>query len=293
MEMRRALLLLWAGASNAVNPMDDVLGGAIQPPTDSLAANQSSSGPEPLGMVALPAVDIGAPAEASAPAEKGDPIFKHNGTSTHFWIKAGVSTPLLNWTSHDGMNKLELSGKTFARKMTGDQWFKELVLKCDGSEVLTLTAQSNHKSGGPMLVKQSLNTTGVNITVHDAKGLSSGRQWAESVEVESNGIAFSIKSASATKFVKAGPKDEFHHLNLEFPNGLNTAKNTLPSGILAQFAGVQTMVADTEKMLKRPITKQQKHKRHARQVARKKQEKQNLKVMATRYVNNDHTVPAK
>ena len=105
-------------------------------------------------------------------------------------------------------------------------------------------------------------------------------------------IAFSIKSASATKFTKAGPTDEMHHLNLEFPNGLTTAKGSGPTGILAQFAGVQTMVATTKEMLKRPVTKQQKHKRHARQVVRKKQAKHNLKVMATRYVNNDHTNPA-
>ena len=136
MEIRRALLLLWAGASNAVNPLDDVLAAAILPPSDHVPANRSST-----GQTALAAEDIGAPAEASAPAEKGDPIFKHNGTSTHFWIKAGVSTPLLKWPSHDGMNALELSGKTFARKATGDQWFKELVVAQGETTVVRVSAE--------------------------------------------------------------------------------------------------------------------------------------------------------
>lgn len=231
------------------------------------------------------------PAPSAPPATfsvHGDPIFKFNGTGTHFWVKEGVLTPLLTWPSSDG-HVLELSGRTFARTATGDQWFKELVLGNNGDVVLTLTAQSAHKKSGPMLVHKSANTTAVNITVHEAKGQSGGRQWAESVEVTANGIAFSVKSASATKFAHNGPRDEFHHLNLDFPHGVNTGIGA--TGIFAQLARVEPMLAATKEMLKRPVTEKQKHARHARQVVRKKTTARNERIKATRYQNNDHSNP--
>lgn len=267
---------------NALMP-SVVLDAASTPLTASLVANSAKATSTASSLVAASAED--------SPSIHGDPIFKVNGKSTNFWIKAGTMTPLLTWPSHDGLHTLQLSGRTFARKATGDQWFKELVLGRDNETVLTLTAQSNHKSVGPMLVHTSSNTTAVNITVNEAKGQSGGRQWAESVEVKANGICFSVKSASATKFAKGGPQDEFHHLNLEFPHEL--ASGVGATGLFAQLAGIEPMAEATEKLLKRPVTSKQKHQRHARQVARKKQEKHNREIKATRYVDNEHTNPAR
>ena len=176
-------------------------------------------------------------------------MFKHNGTGTHFWIKEGVLTPLLTWRTADH-RFLELSGKTFARKATGDQWFKQLVLDCDGHVLLSLTAQSATSEGGPMLVKQGrAGESMVNITVSNGK-----------VEVEANGVEFSVKSASAVKFVRDVARDKYHHLNLEFSRGIPAGVGA--TGLFAQLAGLEPTLAATKEMLKRPASEQRRRLRH-------------------------------
>ena len=49
----------------------------------------------------------------------GDPMFKVNGTGTHFWIKAGTRTPLLTWPLDDG-SLATLSRKTIDNAATGN-----------------------------------------------------------------------------------------------------------------------------------------------------------------------------
>ena len=118
---------------------------------------------------------------------------------------------------------------------------------------------------------------------------------------QSSRAKYSVKSASATKFAMDGPRDEFHHLNVEFAGGLNTGIGA--TGIFAQLAGVEPMLAATKEMLKRPVTKKQEQKRTARKVARKKLAKRtirmrakmtarNERVKAPRYQNNEHSNPA-
>ena len=51
----------------------------------------------------------------------GDPMFKVNGTGTHFWIKAGTLTPLLTWPLDDE-SVATLSGRTIDNAATGNQW---------------------------------------------------------------------------------------------------------------------------------------------------------------------------
>ena len=74
------------------------------------------------------------------PSVHGDPMFKVNGTGTHFWIKAGKLTPLLSWMS--GGATMELSGRTFNNAETGNQWFDELLISTDGSPALRVTIVS-------------------------------------------------------------------------------------------------------------------------------------------------------
>ena len=59
----------------------------------------------------------------------GDPMFKVNGSGTHFWIKQGVLTPLLEWTpDSDPSATMVLSGSTFDSAETGSQWFDRFVV---------------------------------------------------------------------------------------------------------------------------------------------------------------------
>ena len=88
------------------------------------------------------------PPEAPTPiAIHGDPMVKYNGTGTHFWIPAGKLSPLLTWKSATGRT-LELRGRTFERKETGNQWFEQLVVKRDGDVVLDVRV--NHNALGAM-----------------------------------------------------------------------------------------------------------------------------------------------
>ena len=170
----------------------------------------------------------------------GDPMFKYKGTGTHFWIKEDVLQPLLEWRTVDG-HALELSGRTFARKSTGNQWFKQLIIAQDGDVLLDVAAQSAGNPGGPMTVKRPTSTSpaGVNIT-----------ETNERVYFESNGVAFDVKSASAVKFDADAARDKFHHLNLAFASGI--PRGVGATGIFAQLAGLEPMLAATKEMLKRP-----------------------------------------
>ena len=50
-------------------------------------------------------------------------MFKANGTSTHFWLKEGELTPLIQ------SGDVIISGRTFNRKDTGHQWCAVLVAR--------------------------------------------------------------------------------------------------------------------------------------------------------------------
>lgn len=56
-------------------------------------------------------------------------MLKVNGTGTHFWLVEDRLTPLLTWPIEE-KKSITLSGKTFNRPETGNQWFDEFVLSC-------------------------------------------------------------------------------------------------------------------------------------------------------------------
>lgn len=70
------------------------------------------------------------------------------------------------------------------------------------------------------------------------------------VYFESNGVALDVKSASAVKFDADAACGKFHHLNLAFASGIPHGFGA--TGIFAQLAGLEPMLAATKEMLKRP-----------------------------------------
>jgi hypothetical protein len=58
----------------------------------------------------------------------GDPMFKVNGTGSHFWMLPNVLTPLLTWTSPAGKDMV-LSGITFETPDAANQWCAWLVAR--------------------------------------------------------------------------------------------------------------------------------------------------------------------
>ena len=185
---------------------------------------------------------------AAAPISvHGDPMFKTNGTGTHFWLKDGVLTPLLLWRSSDGNHTLELSGRTFAREATGDQWFKQMVVAVDGTKLLDVATRSDRRAHeGPMRVTRPLESklpTGIaeaaNIDVAD-----------DLIKVEANGVYFEVRPAEAAKFSGKAAKAQYEHLNVHFDRGIPATVGA--SGLFAQLAGIEPMLASTKEMLVRP-----------------------------------------
>ena len=176
----------------------------------------------------------------------GDPMFKSNGTGTHFWVKEGTLTPLLTWHSAKG-KKIELSGRTITHHKSDYQWFKQLVLTQDGKAVVDMVAhdpgakRNNALQGDPFKVTRGEAQLESNSLV---------KITTEKVEVEINGLHFVVQPSEARKFTTVQERQHYEHLNLHFdrgiPGGLGAA------GILAELAGIQPMSASTKAMLLRP-----------------------------------------
>jgi len=111
----------------------------------------------------------------------GDPMFKVNGTGTHFWLSEGIMTPLL--TSGDIM----LSGKTFSRPDTGHQWFDELTVSNKGKVVLDVTT-----ANGRTRVKLD----GKVVTAR--QGRAAGKVSANGVEISFDGTKGVIATPEAS-----------------------------------------------------------------------------------------------
>ena len=176
----------------------------------------------------------------------GDPMFKSNGTGTHFWVKEGTLTPLLTWHSAKG-KKLELSGRTITHHKSDYQWFKQLVLTQDGEAVVDMVAhdpgakRSNALEGDPFKVTRG---------EAQLEPSSLVKITTKMVEVEINGLRFVVQPSEARKFTTVQERQHYEHLNLHFdrgiPGGLGAA------GILAELAGIQPISATTQSMLLRP-----------------------------------------
>ena len=183
------------------------------------------------------------PPEASTPiAIHGDPMFKYNGTGTHFWIPAGKLSPLLTWKSATG-HTLELRGRTFERKETGNQWFKQLVVvQVNGEKDDTIVDVTSNNDGCSVKRPASVATPeGVNVTVTEVPPM---------VQVEANGVAVELKAARSLHFKEKEDAAHWAHLNMELPEGIPVGAQA--SGIFAELAGAAPMSAETKEMLAKP-----------------------------------------
>ena len=82
-----------------------------------------------------PSMDGGCPPGCHMPpTAHGDPMFKVNGTGSHFWLLEDKMTPLLTWPGSPCQKTpckkttMTFSGKTFKRAETGHQWFNEFAV---------------------------------------------------------------------------------------------------------------------------------------------------------------------
>jgi len=184
----------------------------------------------------------------------GDPMFKHNGTSMHFWIKEGELTPLLSWTAPGReANKMKLSGVTYSRENSGNQWFEQLVVSKDGKDLVDVKVD---RVGGKMNVELAgvpvehvgdLSWRG-GVTVTSSK-----RHGRDYLHLQAGGLQIDMDSYKAQKFKDETTQKKFQHLNLKFTRGIpNIIK---PSGILAELHGATKMSDATKAMLKPGISK--------------------------------------
>jgi len=177
----------------------------------------------------------------------GDPMFKSNGTGTHFWLKDGVLTPLLLWRSSDGNHTLELSGRTFAREATGDQWFKQFIVAVDGTKLLDVAARSEPRAHEGLIRVTRPSESKLPAGVADVANIDVAD---DRIKVEANGVYFEVRPTEAAKFSGKAAKAHYEHLNVNFERGIPTAVGA--SGLFAQLAGIEPMLASTKEMLVRP-----------------------------------------
>merc|ERR1712086_893206 len=90
----------------------------------------------------------------------GDPMFKINGTGSHFWLVEGILTPLLT------LGNVAVMGKTFGRRATGHQWFEEFTIS-NGKVVLDVAASNGGRAqvklGGKVVSSGKLATNGLTV----------------------------------------------------------------------------------------------------------------------------------
>ena len=169
-------------------------------------------------------------------AVHGDPMFKHNGTGTHFWIKEDVLTPLLLWRTADWL-VMELSARTFNRPETGNQWIRQVVVAQNGTTVLDVSATTDERQ---ISVKRPARA-GKDVHIQVGKD--------DTIDVEANGVRFVLKPAQATKFYGHETRHKYEHLDMQFPEGISAVPS---QRAFAQLAGVQPMLAATKELLVEP-----------------------------------------
>lgn len=200
-------------------------------------------------------VEYTASSDDIAVAVHGDPMFQHDGKGQHFWLKEGVLSPLLDWTSDDG-HKMSLQGLTVANAETGHQWFKQIALVRDGKQVFDAKAGFSTKpvlamSGNDDGLDGLLGLAPGNTTaVVDASTKFVGpkaNQKAVQV-IKAGGMTFELSAESAHKFADAAQQSKYAHVNVKMPNGL------VPSatGLFAELAGAQPMSGATKALLRSP-----------------------------------------
>jgi len=190
----------------------------------------------------------------------GDPMFRYNGTGTHFWLKNGHMTPLLTWVTAEGRDMV-LSGRTFESKWTGNQWFKQLVITQDGDVVLEASAKDTGSGKHSMKVKLDGYPVTTVSSADDVNMFSSqkanvkigmykeeGPPPEDKMNVEAGGFSLEVTSRRAAKYDSKYKQAKFHHLDTMFRHGLPPGAQ----GIYAEMAGVEPLSEATKAMLKNP-----------------------------------------
>ena len=182
----------------------------------------------------------------------GDPMFKVNGTGTHFWLREGQLTPLLTWGG-DGDSEKVLLGKTFSHPdaQINAQWFGEFAIMCKGKTVVEITSversamnisfDGKHVRAAKSTVKAEYNSpTGVRLEL-------TATENGEQASVEAGDMRVRIFASGAAKFARKAEQSKYSHLNLNFeflpPKG---------KGIFAELSGLRPMSAATQALLKSP-----------------------------------------
>ena len=134
-----AAVMALLAALTALNP--------AQGPRINDQATSSSGAPGAQLVAAQAECPPGCTEVPTGPTVHGDPMFKLNGTGTHFSIAPGELTVLMRWSSASGapdqkLSSMQLSGRTAMQPETDHQWFVQLVITKDEVEVLDVDTSS-------------------------------------------------------------------------------------------------------------------------------------------------------
>ena len=208
----------------------------------------------------------------------GDPMFMVNGSSRHFWTKAGEASQLMSWRVDDiDSAKLAaldnpkttqkerealrkelvdtswtLKGNTFDRPDTGNQWFDQLSVSRDDENVLDVKL-----AGGKLHV--SLDGKDINFGEKKYTLLRSTKKDLElemtpddeQLEVSTGvGHTFKIWPSMARDLTNNKDLTKYRHLNVDFPQGLPAGA----AGLFAELAGVVQVSNATKMLLQRPLS---------------------------------------
>ena len=202
----------------------------------------------------------------------GDPMFKVNGTGTHFWLQAGVLSPLLTWTSAGGAAMM-LAGKTFHSDDALNQWFSQFVVKQNGATVLDVSVKDTAEAARQLSGTMDVTVDGKTVdptALKPARGsllFSSAKAavkatmtkksdgFSDVLTTDAGGLSMSIFSSRAVKFYskKGSPTKEakkYMHLNIKFDQGLPKGAN----GVFTELAGTKVLSEATRALLMPPRT---------------------------------------
>ena len=202
----------------------------------------------------------------------GDPMFKVNGTGTHFWLQAGVLSPLLTWTSAGGAAMM-LAGKTFHSDDALNQWFSQFVVKQNGATVLDVSVKDTAEAARQLSGTMDVTVDGKTVdptALKPARGsllFSSAKAavkatmtkksdgFSDVLTTDAGGLSMSIFSSRAVKFYskKGSPTKEakkYMHLNIKFDQGLPKNAN----GVFTELAGNKVLSEATRALLMPPRT---------------------------------------
>ena len=194
-----------------------------------------------------------------APKVHGDPMFKYNDTSRHFWVNPGLLTPLMSWATPEG-SRMSLAGVTFGRANTGNQWFNRIVVSLDVDHTVRDVLDVRTKEDGMMnitldgsqipLSSQDVHTsaTGVKIALSERMDRAESAISKRQLHIEALGFKISVYSAKSAKFASSRENLDAAHLNMDFESAIPQSAK----GLFPELAGMQPMSAATSAMLKAP-----------------------------------------